>query len=332
MKATSIMFHEFGNPEEVLRLVNKSVKPPSTGEILVRMKMSPINPSDLIPIRGAYAHRISLPTIPGYEGVGVVEEVGPSVSQDLIGKRVLPLRGEGTWQGLVRAPAELAVPIPDSIEDHIAAQLYINPMTAWVTCTEILELGPGDVLVMNAAGSAIGRIFAQLSQIIGFQFIAVTRNNHYTDELLQLGAAHVIDTSNTSLQEMVMELTDGRGASAAIDSIGGTEGTKLAFCVRPNGNFLTIGLLSGIPIQWKKVSESTKLNIKLFHLRHWNAKVSVQTWQETFQTLIHLIENKSLTLGVPDSFYPIEKVKKAVRAAESTSRNGMKVFLTFGLE
>ncbi|GIN85889.1 alcohol dehydrogenase [Heyndrickxia sporothermodurans] len=329
MKATTVMFHEFGNPEEVLRLVNKSVKPLLTGEVLVRMKMSPINPSDLIPIRGAYAHRISLPTIPGYEGIGVVEEVGPSVSQDLIGKRVLPLRGEGTWQGLVRAPAELAIPIPDSIEDFVAAQLYINPITAWVTCTEILELGPGKVLLMNAAGSAIGRIFAQLSKILGFQFIAVTRNHHYTEELLQLGADHVINTSKTSLQKRIMEITNGRGVSAAIDSIGGEAGTELAYRVQPDGNFLTIGLLSGIPIQWKKVFQQTKVNIKLFHLRHWNAKVSTQTWQETFLTLIRLIENKRLILGAPDSFYPLEKIKKAVQAAEATNRNGRKVFLTF---
>ncbi|MGE6256703.1 zinc-dependent alcohol dehydrogenase family protein [Heyndrickxia sporothermodurans] len=329
MKATTVMFHEFGNPEEVLRLVNKSVKPPVTGEVLVRMKMSPINPSDLIPIRGAYAHRISLPAIPGYEGVGVVEEVGPSVSQDLIGKRVLPLRGEGTWQGLVRAPAELAVPIPDSIEDFVAAQLYINPITAWVTCTEILELGPGKVLLMNAAGSAIGRIFAQLSKILGFQFIAVTRNHHYTEELLQLGADHVINTSKTSLKERIMEITNGRGVSAGIDSIGGEAGTELAYCIQTDGSFLTIGLLSGIPIQWKKVFQQTKVNIKLFHLRHWNAKVSGLAWQETFLTLIRLIENKRLILGAPDSFYPLEKINKAVQAAEATNRNGRKVFLTF---
>lgn len=329
MKATTIMFHEFGNPEEVLRLVKKRVEPPAEDEILVRMKMAPINPSDLIPIRGAYSHRISLPTVPGYEGVGIVEEVGQAVSQNLVGKRVLPLRGEGTWQEFVKVPAELMIPIPPSIQDYQAAQLYINPVTAWITCTEILKLGPGDVLLMNAAGSAIGRIFAQLSKIIGFQFIAITRNYHYTEELLQLGAAHVINTSDTPLQKMVMELTNGRGASAAIDSIGGLEGTELAFCVRESGNFLTIGLLSGIPVQWKKVSLHTKVNVKLFHLRHWNAQVSIQTWQETFQKLIRLIEDNRLMLGLPDSYYNLLEIKKAVQAAEASNRNGRKVFLTF---
>jgi NADPH:quinone reductase-like Zn-dependent oxidoreductase len=115
------------------------------GEVLVRMTSCPINPSDLIPIRGAYSHRISLPTIPGYEGIGIVEDVGPSVSRQLLGHRVLPLRGEGTWQEFVKTSAKFAVHIPESINDYSAAQLYINPITAWLICTKALNLNPDDV-------------------------------------------------------------------------------------------------------------------------------------------------------------------------------------------
>ena len=166
-----IKFYEFGSPKDVLNVEYKSIKPPKKDEVLVRMLARPINPSDLIPIRGAYSHRIILPTIPGYEGVGVVEDVGSLVSPNLIGKRVLPLRGEGTWQEFVRTKAEFAVPIPDSIDDFTAAQMYINPITAWVTCTEVLKLQPNDILLVNACGSAIGCIFAQLSKILGFKLI-----------------------------------------------------------------------------------------------------------------------------------------------------------------
>ena len=65
----------------------------------------------------------------------------------------------------------------------------------------------------------------------------MTRNSKHTEELLQLGARHVIDTSTAPLYETVMELTNGIGADAAIDSIGGPDGNELAFCVRPNGHF-----------------------------------------------------------------------------------------------
>src|SRR5699024_6854187 len=130
-------------------------------------------------------------------------------------------------------------PIPDSIDDFTAAQMYINPITTWIVCTEILKLRPNDVLLVNACGSSIGHIFAQLSKILGFQLIAVTRNNHYTEKLLHLGASYVINTAEDHLQKTVMELTNGIGANAAIDSVGGPSGNELAFCIQPNGHFLT---------------------------------------------------------------------------------------------
>lgn len=328
MDAKCIKFYEFGSPKDVLRVESKSIEPPKGNEVLVRMLARPINPSDLIPIRGAYSHRISLPNIPGYEGVGIVEDVGPLVSQHYIGKRVLPLRGEGTWQEFVKTSSEFAIPIPNSIDDFTAAQMYINPITAWVTCTEVLKLRPNDILLVNACGSSIGRIFAQLSKVLGFRLIAVTRNNNYTEDLLQLGASNVIDTSKNPLYETVMELTNGIGADAAIDSVGGQDGTNLAFCLRPNGNFLTIGLLSGIQVNWGDIINKVKVNANIFHLRNWNKNVSPEKWQKTFDYIISLINEKKLHLMMADSQYDLLEVKKAITLVETSKTTKGKVFLT----
>ena len=328
MKAKSIKLYEFGNPLEVLKFENKTIKPPQEQEILVRMLARPINPSDLLPIWGKYAHRISLPTIPGYEGVGIVEDVGPSVSQNLIGKRVLPLRGDGTWQEIVQTRAEFAVPIPDSINDFTAAQMYINPMTAWVTCTEVLKLRPNDVLLVNACGSAIGHIFAQLAKMIGFQLISVTRNNKHTNDLLQLGASSVIDSSVTALYETVMEITNGKGTDAAIDSIGGVAGNDLAFCVKPEGEFLAIGLLSGIQVNWQSIVKEANVRANMFHLRHWNKQVSVEKWQDTFHQLINLVNSGMLKMMAVDSHYDLLDIQKAIKVVESFKTTKGKVFLT----
>lgn len=328
MLGKCIKFYEFGSPKDVLKVEYKSIEPPKNKEVIVRMLARPINPSDLIPIRGAYAHRISLPDIPGYEGVGIVEDVGSLVSKDLIGKRVLPLRGEGTWQEFVKTSVDFAIPIPDSIDDFTAAQMYINPVTAWVTCTEILKIKPNDVLLVNACGSSIGHLFAQLSQILGFRLIAVTRSNKYTEELLRLGASYVIDTSTVSLYESVMELTNRMGADAAIDSIGGSEGNELAFCLHPNGNFLTIGLLSGIQVNWADIVNKARVNANMFHLRNWNKNVSVYKWQETFRRLISLIDDKKLRLMTVDSQYDLIDVIKAIDVVDSVKKTKGKVFLT----
>lgn len=330
MDAKCIKFHEFGNPKDVLKIEDKTVEPPKAKEVLVRMLARPINPSDLIPIRGSYAHRISLPNIPGYEGVGVVEDVGTSVSHEFIGKRVLPLRGEGTWQEFVKTSADLAILLPDSIADFTAAQLYINPLTAWIVCTEVLKLRPDDVLLVNAAGSSIGRIFAQFATIQGFRLISITRSDEYTADLLAQGASDVIDTSKYPLYETVMELTNGRGASAAIDSVGGSAGNELAFCVRTNGNFLTIGLLSGIQVDWADIKNKAQVNATMFHLRNWNANITVEKWQQSFNYLKILVADKKLNIITRESQYNLTNVKEAISAVESPGKNKGKIFLTNG--
>jgi len=328
MKAMYVYYDTFGRPEDVLRVEERAIDPPREGEVLVRMQLRPINPSDLIPITGAYAHRISLPDIPGYEGIGVVEAIGAGVSPQLLGQRVLPLRGEGTWQELVRAPAQWVVPVPDAVQDTDAAQLYINPLTAWVICHERLRLQSSHVLLVNACGSSLGRIFTQLSQLIGFRLLAISRNDRYTDELLRLGAAAVIDISKVSLREAVMAYTGGKGADAAIDSVGGSDGTELAYCLRPGGELLSLGLLSGLPLDGMAIVRQTSVKPSLFHLRHWNKEVGEEAWQDNFRQLFTLVSSGRLTLMKPAASECLAHIQAAVRKSITQQGNKGKVMLT----
>ncbi|MFE5317519.1 zinc-dependent alcohol dehydrogenase family protein [Paenibacillus sp. NPDC056579] len=331
MNASYFEYARFGDPLEVLELKSKRVTPPASGELLVKMTARPINPSDLIPIRGAYSHRIALPAIPGYEGVGEVIEVGAGVSTALLGKRVLALRGEGTWQEIVRMNADWAVPVPDLIPDDAAAQLYINPMTAWLICRDRLGLQRRDTLIVNAGGSAIGRIFAQLAQLLEYKLIAVTRNDRHTAELLSLGAAHVVNATAVPVAQAVMEWTDGRGAHAGIDSIGGDDSAQLARCIRPGGTVLSIGLLSGIAPDWIRIAKETGVQPSLFWLRHWVERVSVQQWHETFNELMKLIEHGKLRMAAAGSYFKLEEAKEAIRSGSEPGRESRgKILLISG--
>ncbi|UVI32866.1 zinc-dependent alcohol dehydrogenase family protein [Paenibacillus spongiae] len=322
-----VTYDRFGEPAEVLQIEHREPAKLLTGQIRVRMNARSINPSDWIPIRGAYPHRTPLPSIPGYEGVGVVEEIGPAVPHALLGQRVLPLRGEGTWQELVAAPAQWAVAVPSSIEDDAACQLYINPLTAWVLCAEVMALQAKDVVIVNAGGSSFGRIFAQLSSNFGFKLIALTRSDVHTKDLLSLGAFSVVNTSDTKVYQAIMELTGGRGASAAVDCIGGDEGVALLRSVRPGGMLVSIGLLSGKPVNLARQALGTGVNIKLFHLRNWLQTVSAEEWQGAFRAIIQLTEREQLRLMNIRGRYPLHDVVKAMHAAVSSSSGG-KIVLT----
>lgn len=291
----SFIYESYGLPHQVLKLKEKCQPHLKPQELLVKMLYAPVNPSDLIPMTGAYAHRISLPATAGYEGVGLVEDVGSALSRKLIGQRVLPLEGEGTWQSFVKCPASHAFFVHESLDSISASQLYINPLTAWLLCTEVLALKPGQKLAVNAAASSIGQIFAQLSRILGFEFIAITRNNKKHQLLKERGAQEL----RTDLHNLEVD--------AAIDCVGGQAGTDLAFCVRPGGKFQALGLLSGEQVDWEKLAQ-LPIDVGIFHLRHWNAKLSPAEWQRSMQTLSHLAVNGRLLINQAVDIIPYEQL------------------------
>lgn len=317
MKARVIRYYRFGEPSEVLCMEEKDVIPPGPGELAVRMYARPINPSDLIPVRGAYPHRTQLPAVPGFEGVGIVEAVGPGVSNQMLGRRVLPLKGENTWQDVVKTLERHTIIVPNDIDDQSASQLYINPITAWLICTEVLKLTYGDTLIVNAGGSAIGRIFAQISKIYGFKLIALTRDDRHTAELYRLGAGSVINTTRELLQERIAELTEGCSAEAAVDCIGGTDGEQLVSCLKPNGTVISVGLLSGITPLWHEVTRGTQVHVKLFWLKHWVERCSQQRWEQVFHEVMELVRAGRLVMENIGATYELTNVQQAIAAAES---------------
>lgn len=96
----AIVYDRYGPPAAVLTLKRLPLAPLAGGRVRVRMRFAPVNPSDLIPVTGAYRHRTRLPAVAGYEGLGEVV-AAPYGSRLAAGQRVLPLRGGGTWQRFI---------------------------------------------------------------------------------------------------------------------------------------------------------------------------------------------------------------------------------------
>src|SRR5437868_3067014 len=123
MKA--LVFGRFGEPSEVLQLQDVPLPEVGPGQVRVRMLASPVNPSDLMTVRGQYGRRPPLPATPGFEGVGVVDAAGPGLMRLIRGlspgRRVAVLNGTGgNWQQFVVLPARQVVPLPADIPDEQA--------------------------------------------------------------------------------------------------------------------------------------------------------------------------------------------------------------------
>ena len=131
MKAA--VFESFGEPSQVLTVRDVPDPMPGPGQVRVRMIMSPINPSDLLVVQGLYGVLPKLPSTPGFEGVGIVDEVGPGLLAQLLrlkGKRVVAINSAGgNWAETAIIPARQARPVPDDIPDEQAACYFVNPAT-----------------------------------------------------------------------------------------------------------------------------------------------------------------------------------------------------------
>ena len=224
----------FGKPSEVLYLTKVDMPSIQSNEILIQLKARPINPSDLLSIQGVgpYQKSVKLPAIPGFEGVGTVVEKGKDVLSPKVGDRIVSMKMPGSWQEFVALPAEEALPVPERISDNYAAQLCINPLTAWLIINKY-DFKKGDIVVGNAANSTMGKLFAQFSAVFGYTFIGIVRRETHIEPLLKLGAGLVVHSEDKDYTTKISNFTQGKKPNIGVEAIGGNEGEKLIRILAP---------------------------------------------------------------------------------------------------
>src|SRR5215471_21797772 len=137
---TAAVYETHGNPADVLHVESRPWPTPAPGEVIVKMRAAPINPADLNQIEGKYPVRAALPATPGFEGAGVVFDLGADVSVIPVGALVILPHNLGTWRDAVAVKAQDLVVVPAGIDPVHAAMLKINPMTAWRLLHDYVDL------------------------------------------------------------------------------------------------------------------------------------------------------------------------------------------------
>lgn len=194
MKA--MRFHEFGS-SEVLRYEDVDRPVPGAGQVLVRVAATSFNPVDDHIRAGVLADMIpiSLPYVPGIDLAGTIAELGADVTGLEVGDRVvamLPLDSAGGAAEYVVAPAESLAPAPRTVELADAAALPLTGLAAWQTAFELAELKPGQTVLVNGAGGAVGSLVVQLAVDAGSHVVAVDAPQH-AGRLRSYGADRVVD-------------------------------------------------------------------------------------------------------------------------------------------
>jgi NADPH:quinone reductase-like Zn-dependent oxidoreductase len=172
----------FGEPSEVIELDTVSNPVLGPEEVLVSMEAAPVNPSDLVLVRGMYGVRPALPFSLGAEGVGRVTQTGSKVDVALQGKRVLilPTYEQGTWADHVVVPVRNIVPISDDADPLQLSMVGINPATAYLLLSRYVSLMPGDWIGQTAANAAMGQYLIALAKLAGVKTLNVVRREEET--------------------------------------------------------------------------------------------------------------------------------------------------------
>ncbi|MDP2124354.1 MAG: zinc-dependent alcohol dehydrogenase family protein [Parvibaculum sp.] len=320
----------YGAPEEVARCVEvPDVGAPGAHEVVFDVIAFPINPADIGFCRGGYRLRPPLPATPGAECVGRVAAVGDGVTHVKPGDLVINLAREN-WAQRRRVKAEDAVPIPSGLDLRQAAMLRINPPTALLLLSDIVDLKPGDWVIQNVANSAVGRLVVTLAKARGLRTVNVTRRADVFAELTALGA-DICLTDGPDLPARVKEAIGGAAIPLALDAVAGDATGRMAQCTREEGTVCTYGAMSGanadIPIGEIVFRGVTFTG---FMLGRFLGRRSAAQIRAIYAELAEGIAKGTIHAPV-DSVYPMEDIRAALIRAQTGGRMG-KVLVSPGGE
>jgi len=244
MKA--IRFHEHGGPE-VLRLEDVPLPEPGEGEARVRVRFAGLNFIDVYRRTGLYPVPGGLPAVPGSEASGMVEAVGPGVTEVAEGDRVAFWDAGGAYAEAVVHRAERLLPLPDGVDFEGGAALPLQGMTAHYLTRTIRPLGPGDVVLIHAAAGGVGLLAVQMAKLAGATVIGTCSTEEKAERARAAGADYVIRYTEREFVEETRRLTGGEGVDLAIDGVGRATFEGSVAATRVRGHVILFGQASGEP-------------------------------------------------------------------------------------
>ena len=229
---------------EVLEYKDIDLAPPAAGQVRIKHTAIGVNFIDIYHRSGLYP--LPLPSGLGSEAAGVVEAVGPGVTNYKVGDRVGYCTGAiGSYAQAANVPAEKLVRLPANISDEVAAAVMLKGMTAQYLLRRIHPVKAGETIVFHAAAGGVGQIGVQWAKALGATVIGTTTSPEKVALCKANGCDHVLNSQDAGWEKQVRDITGGKGVPVVYDSIG-----KAAFlagldCLQPRGIMVTYGNASG---------------------------------------------------------------------------------------
>jgi NADPH2:quinone reductase len=241
----AIRFSATGGPE-VLRLETAPLPAPDHGEVRVRHTAIGVNFIDIYHRQGLYP--LPLPSGLGTEAAGVVEQVGPGVTDIGPGDRVAYSSGPpGAYSEERIVPADRLVKLPQAIGDETAAAMMLKGMTVEYLIRRCYPVERGQTVLWHAAAGGVGLIACQWLHHLGVTVIGTVGSDEKAELARRHGCTHTIVYTRENFLDRVLEITAGRRVPVVFDSVGKSTFEGSLDCLAPRGMFVSFGNASGKP-------------------------------------------------------------------------------------
>ena len=232
---------------EMLEYVERPDPTPGPGEALVEIAYAGVNFMDIGVRQGMAWTEIPNPKILGVEGAGRVLTVGEGVHGFSIGQRVAWVYAPGSYAERIAIPATSLVPIPDAIDDRVAASVMMQGLTASHLATDFYPVQPGDTAFVHAAAGGLGLLLTQIIKLRGGHVIGRVSSEAKAPAAKEAGADHVIVDTEGRFAEEALRLTDGDGVHVVYDGSGPATFQGSLDVLRRSGTFCWYGPVLGGP-------------------------------------------------------------------------------------
>ena len=240
----AIKVHKTGGPE-VLQWEEVAAPTPAAGEALIRHKAVGLNYIDTYHRSGLYA--VPMPTGIGLEAAGVVEAVGPNVTEFKPGDRVAYCNGPlGSYSEMKAHPVDRLVKLPDGITFEQAASMMLQGLTVQYLLRRMHYVPKaGDNILWHAAAGGIGLIACQWARALGVNLIGTVSTEEKAALARESGAAHTVLYTKEDFVARVNEITGGKKVPVVYDSVGKDTFMKSLDCLQVRGLMVIFGNSSG---------------------------------------------------------------------------------------
>lgn len=229
-------------PPDVLHLAERPRPTPGVGEVLIRVAFAGVNRPDALQRAGRYAPPAGASDLPGLEASGVIEAVGPGVSDWTAGDQVCALLPGGGYAEYVTTPAAHCLPVPQGLDLRQAACLPETCFTVWSNVFQRGGLQAGERLLIHGGSSGIGTTAIQIATALGARVFATAGSDAKCDACTQLGAERAI---NYRTEDFVDLMRAQGGADVILDMVGGDYIARNLKCLAVEGRLVQIAFLTG---------------------------------------------------------------------------------------